>query len=162
MHEAGYKCANPRCLYPLTLDIHHLYYVSKGGSNEPDNLLPLCPTCHTEHHNGKIPTESLRAWKMVLISLNEAFDRRSISLLLTVADHEYIEEITGDGIVEYAPLAASGLIVLKPRTWKGFDGSQRTYYVARITDKGKVFVEGWKKGDQSAAIPATPPEGTAP
>src|SRR4051812_12187767 len=63
LHEAAYKCLSPRCRYPLTLEIHHLYYVSKGGSDDPANLLPLCPTCHQEHHVGKIPTDSLVAWK---------------------------------------------------------------------------------------------------
>jgi 5-methylcytosine-specific restriction endonuclease McrA len=68
LHEAGYKCSNPACRYPLTLDVHHLYYVSEGGSNLAENLLPLCPNCHTEHHHGHIPHESLRAWKMLLLA----------------------------------------------------------------------------------------------
>ena len=43
LHEAGYRCANPVCRHILTLDVHHLDYVSDGGSNTPYNLLPLCP-----------------------------------------------------------------------------------------------------------------------
>ena len=33
-------------------------------------------------------------------------------------------------------------------------------YVAALTDKGKLFVEGWKKGDQRAEIelPSSPKE----
>lgn len=84
LHEAGYKCSNPRCRYRITLDVHHVYYVSEGGSDDPANLLPLCPTCHAEHHMGRIPTESLRAWKVLLLAINEAFDRRSVDVLITV------------------------------------------------------------------------------
>ena len=38
LHEAGFKCANPCCRYPITLDLHHLHYVSEGGSDDAANL----------------------------------------------------------------------------------------------------------------------------
>ncbi|MCP5450830.1 MAG: HNH endonuclease, partial [Gammaproteobacteria bacterium] len=59
LHESGYKCSNPVCRTILTLDIHHLEYVSKNGDNTPDNLLALCPNCHALHHKGIIPDNSL-------------------------------------------------------------------------------------------------------
>jgi hypothetical protein len=167
LHEAGYKCANPCCRYPLTLDVHHLYYVSEGGSNTAENLLPLCPNCHTEHHNGIIPTESLRAWKMLLMALNEAFDRKAIDLLLTVARLTTVQWITGDGVGDYAALVSSNLIALEADQFP-YQASrscilERTVYSASLTDKGRLFVEGWKKGDQRAAIelkPASVTEGS--
>jgi len=156
LHEAGYKCSNPACRYPLTLDVHHLYYVSDGGSNQADNLLPLCPNCHTEHHNGNIPTESLRAWKMLLLALNEAFDRKAIDLLLAVAKLTTVEWITGDGVEGYAALVSSNLVTLHsdqfPYQTSRSCVLERTVYAASLTDKGKLFVEAWKKGDQRAAI----------
>src|SRR5215470_10277210 len=82
LHEAGFRCANPACRSVLTLDIHHMEYVSQEGKNEQSNLLPLCPNCHRLHHTGVIPLESVRAWKMLLLALNEAFDKRQIELLL--------------------------------------------------------------------------------
>lgn len=154
LHESGYKCANPRCRYPVTLDVHHLEYVSAGGSDAPENLLPLCPTCHAEHHRGVIPTESLRAWKMLLITLNEAFDRRSVDILLTLDRLSRVEWITGDGIPQYAALAGSDLITLRQgvHNFIGDHGLQQLLYVAELTEKGRMFVDAWKKGDQEAAI----------
>jgi hypothetical protein len=32
------------------LELHHVEFYSKGGSDEPENLIPLCPTCHTIVH----------------------------------------------------------------------------------------------------------------
>src|SRR6478752_867236 len=84
LHEAGYKCANPVCRNIITLDIHHIVYVSKSGSNAPENLLPLCGHCHDMHHAGEIPSEAIRTWKMLLLALNEAFDRRSVDILLSL------------------------------------------------------------------------------
>jgi hypothetical protein len=153
LHEAGYKCANPYCRYPLTLDVHHLHYVSEGGSGDADNLLPLCPTCHTEHHRGSVPIESLRAWKMLMLAINEAFDRRSVDLLLTIERLGKITRISGDGIVDYAPLVASGLVDIG-EVWvqEGVSIGATQTYQATLTEKGKLFIEGWKKGDQRAAI----------
>ena len=159
LHEAGYKCSNPACRYPLTLDVHHLYYVSEGGSNLAENLLPLCPNCHTEHHHGNIPTESLRAWKMLLLALNEAFDRRSIDLLLTIAGLGRIVGVSADGLPHYAGLLASNLVYLVHDFQETTAGGQQLHhslgignYAAFLTERGKLFVEGWKKGDQRAAI----------
>jgi 5-methylcytosine-specific restriction endonuclease McrA len=33
---------------------HHLVFRSKGGSNQPDNILSLCVRCHHALHNGEI------------------------------------------------------------------------------------------------------------
>jgi hypothetical protein len=161
LHESGYKCSNPACRYPLTLDVHHLYYVSQGGSDLAENLLPLCPNCHTEHHHGNVPTESLRAWKMLLLALNEAFDRRSIDLLLAIDRLGKINWLSGDGLAGYSSLFASGLVTIR-ESWEvttiggGRHSGQTLVYVATLSDKGKLFVEGWKKGDQRAAIELPP------
>jgi hypothetical protein len=144
LHEAAFKCANPRCRYPITLDKHHLEQHSEGGSDEPDNLLALCPTFHTEHHAGNIPIESLRAWKMLLVTLNEAFDRRGIDLLLALDKMGELALSGGD----CAPLVASDLIDIRSVS----NGPVVTYF-AKLNKKGKLFVEGWIAGDMSKAIP---------
>ena len=36
------------------LEVHHIIFRSRGGSNEADNLITLCHTCHKALHNGKI------------------------------------------------------------------------------------------------------------
>jgi HNH endonuclease len=83
---------------PLTLEIHHLDPVSVGGADTPDNLLCLCPNCHTMHHKGIIPVESLKTWKVLLLSLNEAFDRRAVDILLAI-DALGDVAVTGDGML---------------------------------------------------------------
>lgn len=160
LHEAGYKCANPACRHPQTLDVHHLIYVSEGGADMQENLLPLCKNCHDLHHKGDIPTESLRAWKMLLMALNAAFDRRAIDLLLTIAIKGRIESISGDGVPVYAPLVASNLVTLQERPYRTSRDVQHRYeYVVFISDRGKLFVEAWKQGDQRAAIELIPAGG---
>jgi len=37
-----------------TLNVHHIIYRSKGGSDEESNLITLCESCHTKLHQGKL------------------------------------------------------------------------------------------------------------
>lgn len=36
------------------LEVHHIIYRSNGGSDDEDNLVTLCHTCHSDLHHGKI------------------------------------------------------------------------------------------------------------
>lgn len=36
------------------LEVHHIIFRSKGGSDKEDNLITLCNTCHKDLHSGKI------------------------------------------------------------------------------------------------------------
>lgn len=44
----GYRCSV--CGMISDLEIHHKKYVSKGGDNNPDNLITLCEICHYKIH----------------------------------------------------------------------------------------------------------------
>ncbi len=172
LHEAGYKCSNPTCRTIITLDIHHLDYVSKGGSNTPSNLLALCPNCHQLHHKGHIPEQSIRAWKMLQLTLNEAFNKQSVDILLALAEIGGIT-LTGDGLLNCASLIASNLIYVDD-DWIGsekqrdeepsfFSDGFKTVdkplsigqYHITLTDKGHSLVSAWKSGNQSEAVNAT-------
>ena len=147
LHECGYKCANPVCRMVLTLHIHHLEEVSEGGDNDSGNLLALCPNCHSLHHSGVIPHSSLRAWKHVLLALNQAFDSRLIDLLLALRKLNTVIA-SGDGVLQCSQGVASGLIEVLFRV--GFDD-----YAIRLTEKGKNFLESWEAGNEEAAIGAS-------
>lgn len=65
--EAGYRCAVPTCRNILALDMHHIWEVSAGGSDDPSNLIALCPTCHALYHRGTISAESIYIYKSMLV-----------------------------------------------------------------------------------------------
>lgn len=162
LHESGYKCSNPACRMVLTLDIHHIEYVAEGGTDSQDNLLALCPNCHSLHHKGHIPRESLRAWKVLLLALNEGFDRRSVDTLLAL-DVLGGVMVWGDGLLTCASLVASGLVEVNEKDeiveTNGFFGPGKTQQVAKywveLSAKGHAFVKAWKRGDQDAAVRAS-------
>ena len=149
LHEAGYKCGNPICRTILTLDIHHLVPVGDQGTDTPENLLALCPNCHALHHRGNIPVQSLRAWKMLLLALNEALDKKSIDILLTL-EIVGMTFVSGEGVLDCASLIAAGLV---ERTTYNIGGPIPAYAIG-LTAKGHAMVTGWKSGNQSAALGA--------
>ena len=102
---------------------------------------------------------------MLLIALNEAFDRRAIDILLFLGKSTFIECVTGDGLPSYVALAASGLVTIDqhPHTIHGGGrgGEQfQMLYRIRLADKGRMFIDAWKKGDQGAAIGVIPLAGS--
>jgi hypothetical protein len=82
------------------LHVHHVEFRSLGGSDHPDNLIPLCPTCHTMLHDARragadfLSDDQLRecweAWKGIRVavpayqSLGEAASHLRVKLLMQV------------------------------------------------------------------------------
>jgi hypothetical protein len=156
LHEAGYKCANPACRTILTLDIHHLQRVSDQGADSPDNLLALCPNCHTLHHKGIIPQESIRAWKMLLLAINEAYDRKTLDLLLALERTKAVY-VSGDGLLACAALIASDLVEVGTVGLERFtarSGFEVPSYRLSLAPRGQTLLNAWKQGDQEAAVQA--------
>ena len=84
-------------------------------------------------------------------------------MLLTVARLDRIVGVTADGLPHYAGLVASNLVCLvrdfQETTADGHVGSWHLglgNYAASLTEKGRLFIEAWKKGDQRAAIELIP------
>jgi hypothetical protein len=98
----------------------------------------------------KITRESIRAWKFLLLAMNEAFDRRSVDLLLAL-DKTGFTYCSGDGLVWYSPLIASGYV--ESVTQFGTVGDPLFgHHRIGLSEKGRTFVEAWKRGDQEAAV----------
>ncbi|MFH1984746.1 MAG: HNH endonuclease [Pseudomonadota bacterium] len=76
--EAGYRCAVPTCRSILAIDLHHIVEVSQDGSDTPENLLALCPTCHALYHRGTITRGSIQKWKQDLLSVSSQDFRSKI------------------------------------------------------------------------------------
>ena len=152
--EAGYRCAVPTCRTILAIDLHHMVKVANGGSNDADNLIAICPTCHALHHRGVIPDEALRVWKGMLVSLNRAFDKDAMDLLLFLALEDRPRGFTPSDVLRFAGLIVSGLATtgeigqpsggIRVGSFAGRD------FIVELTDRGRMVVEAWKAGDREA------------
>ena len=156
--EAGYRCAVPTCRTILALDLHHILKVSEGGPNTADNLIALCPTCHALHHRKEIPQEAIRVWKGMLVTLNRAFDKDAMDMLLFLTLKEQEERpygYTSECVMSCAGLINAGLVYTETfgdqeapggylRSNSGAD------HLLRLTERGRMVVEAWRAGNVDA------------
>ena len=174
--EAGYRCAVPTCRTILALDLHHMHEVSEGGGDDLSNLIALCPTCHALYHRGTIKRESIQAWKGMLVALSAAFDHEAIDNLLFL---ERVPQgrllLSADALLRFARLIAADLVLLKEFKQLGADPRQvevrseqsteastpaialRVTFEPRLSQKGRLLIEAWKKGDREAVRQALAP-----
>jgi len=47
-----HRCQSPGCQSTHFLEIHHRTPRARGGTNDPDNLITLCSSCHAQAHRG--------------------------------------------------------------------------------------------------------------
>lgn len=64
-HELFFDRANQQCEWceePLDApEVHHIRPRSEGGTNDPENLIVLCPNCHNKADSGLISRSQLTA-----------------------------------------------------------------------------------------------------
>jgi len=136
----------------MTLELHHMIRFADGGCDDASNLIALCPNCHTRHHDGEIPMQSLKIWKQNQLALSEAFHRDAISTLLLLNKLEQLP-VSGDALLRVGELIVSGYAEIVDHRvihWNS-DGSfsVRDGYGLKLTAKGKLFTDNWINGKQS-------------
>ena len=118
------------------------------------NLIALCPTCHALYTRGTITRDAIHSWKGVLVALNQAFDKESISNLLflkRLADKGSDNlRITGDGVLQFSHLIGAGLADFQLMMQNG----PMILYSVRLSAKGDAIVNAWFSGDRSAVATA--------
>jgi len=154
LHDSGYRCGNPICRTIITLDIHHIVQVSEEGKDNPNNLLALCPNCHSLFHKKIITLESVRAWKMILVSLNNAMDKKTLELLLTLSSFKDELYISGDGILQCSPLIAGHYVDARRKSFATTTAGISVTYSVKINERGKRLLDAWKNGDQEKVVQA--------
>lgn len=50
LSQCGRCCCLCRRFLPIRLQVHHIAERCQGGTDDPDNLIALCLTCHTDVH----------------------------------------------------------------------------------------------------------------
>ena len=138
--EAGHRCAIPTCRY-IDVEVHHIVPWSKRQSHEYNNLIALCPNCHSRADKGKIDRKSLVSYKNKLRYLHDKFSNFAIDFLLE------LDKAGNDGF----QFPAVMWILVKRILDAGYchrfgessvfvNGMSVSPQVFFITDKGKKFV----------------------
>jgi hypothetical protein len=149
--EAGYRCAVPTCRTILAIDPHYIIEISEGSGYVVDNLLALCPTCHSLFHRGVIRRDSIYTWKSVLVTLGQAFDNATVDHLLFLTRPEAKSlRVSGDGVLQFSRLISAGLATFGVAMQNG----PLIVYWVTLTNKGKSLVDAWTSGNREAVARA--------
>ncbi len=61
LHRDGHKCqSGQKGTHSVKLNVHHIQFKSRKGSNQHRNLITLCTTCHENLHEGKFEIKPKR------------------------------------------------------------------------------------------------------
>ncbi len=140
--EAGHRCAIPTCRHPTT-EIAHIESYAKVRKHEYNNLIALCPNCHTRFDKGEIDKKSMLAYKSKLIFLSDRYTGYELSVL----DHLR----TLNKVIIYGQLSIKNLLdeelVINAHTICKYtynDGSTELQeFIVVLTEKGKQFIQMW-------------------
>lgn len=141
--EAGHRCAIPTCRQTTT-EIAHIEPWERVKKHEPDNLIALCPNCHTRFDKGEIDKKSTEIYKRKLIFLSDRYSKYELTVLFELSKKDRI--FIGGGKLLVIGLLDDELIKITEITcWMGEDGELDPieFYVS-LTEKGKSFIKGWK------------------
>jgi len=96
--EAKHQCS--KC-HEKTTHIHHIVSRADGGTDEYENLIVLCPTCHDNVHMEHITSDQLRLYKkrwiaacrLIEMGKHRFFDRSELRKFLEFEKTNYADRV---------------------------------------------------------------------
>lgn len=91
--EAGHRCAIPACR-ATTTEIAHILPWSEAREHAFENLIALCPNCHTRYDKGEIDRQSMGVYKRNLGLIGDRYsdaERRLLELFAQNPDLRWAE-----------------------------------------------------------------------
>jgi hypothetical protein len=90
--EAGHRCAIPTC-GQTPVEIAHIVPFSDVRQHTFDNLIALCPTCHSRFDGGQIDRVAMRCYKTNLSLLSNRYGEMERRVIQHFVDHPELSEI---------------------------------------------------------------------
>ncbi len=149
--EAGHRCAIPTCRQ-VPVEIAHIVPYAKKRDNSFDNLIALCPTCHTRFDSGQIDRQSMRQYKANLSVVSSRYSDLERRLIEHFVDNPRQDTIFLPGELQLllGYLVKDGLLEVKTKLVPAIGGSIFTNDEYYLTRAGKEFV-GHLRGNEPLA-----------
>lgn len=150
--EAGHRCAIPTCRQ-VPVEIAHIVPYAKTQNNNFENLIALCPTCHTRFDAGQIDRQSMRQYKANLSVVSSRYSDLERRLIEYFVDNPHCDTIFLPGGLQLllAYLVKDGLLEIKAKLVPGIGGgSIFTNDEYHLTIAGQEFV-GHLRGNEPVA-----------
>lgn len=157
--EAGHRCAIPSCR-ATTTEIAHIVPYSDTQDNSFENLIALCPNCHTRFDQKKeIDRLAVKMYKHNLGILNNRygeFERRLFEILAKTGERVFVLGPAGDLLVANAvkdgffqDTQVKGMEFTVNGS-HGFTKSFPMQFTYWVTDVGVAFIKRYAEGTDIA------------
>jgi len=148
--EAGHRCAIPTCR-TVPVELAHIEPYPEVRGHSFENLIALCPTCHTRYDSGDIDRLSMKGYKANLGLVSGRYgelERRILDICAT--EGALGLTLPGGWDITLMYLLRDGLLVKvgKPETFANGLPVSENYMV---TPAGHQFIKRWV-----AAEPVSP------
>lgn len=141
LHRDNYNCQLCGKKHTL-LEVHHIIWRSRGGSDDEDNLITLCHDCHSKIHDGSLTIDK----KTRKLNLKYATHMSIIRSLLLMAYPEAIEtfgfvtkenrnhlNLPKDHYIDACVIASGG---------KSFKLNNEIFYKKRVAKQDRQLCKG--------------------
>lgn len=98
--EAGHRCAIPTCRQ-TPVELAHIVPWEKVQEHTFDNLIALCPTCHTRFDNGDIDRLAMQRYKANLTIVNGRYGDLERRVLQYFVDNPLKAEVVLFGGLDF-------------------------------------------------------------
>lgn len=153
--EAGYRCAIPTCRFPITENAHIVSW-AESQEHSYENLIALCPNCHTLFDSGRIDRAAIVAYKKKLIFLNDVYSRFELDVLDHLKSHKRAL-IPGELLIKR--LIDEGIVAHEEEIMiQGFGDGEDILGIFSVvlTDKGRRLLDDWSKVDETLTYECVP------
>jgi hypothetical protein len=142
--EAGHRCAIPTCR-TVPVELAHITPYADVLEHTFENLIALCPTCHTRYDRGDIDRLSMKGYKANLAVVNGRYgemERRLLDQLAAAPEVTHFR-LPGGWDLQLWYLLKDGLVAkLNGGTVIEINGIAATDdYV--VTEAGRAFLQQW-------------------
>lgn len=138
--EAGHRCAIPVCRQ-VPIELAHIVPWHQCQEHTFENLIALCPTCHTRYDKGDIDRKSMLIYKQNLGLINSRYGDVERRLMHYFADHPNCDGVELGVDIEFSImyLLKDGLIARgEPSGIYSYGVPMRRAYL--ITAMGRDFL----------------------
>ncbi|MFJ6896849.1 HNH endonuclease [Streptomyces hokutonensis] len=149
--EAGHRCAIPTCR-TVPVELAHITPYAEVRDHTFENLIALCPTCHTRFDRGDIDRPSMRGYKANLAVVNGRYgetERRVLDLLAANPEATQLR-LPGGWDLQLWYLLKDGLLAKLQVPSLRIEGiaAAETY---AVTEAGRAFLQHWVAADPVSA-----------
>ena len=137
--EAGHRCAIPTCREP-TIEIAHIKPWTESKEHKYEELIALCPNCHTRADRGDIDRKALKIYKRILQRLTDKYERIELNVLNELRKGEQVI-FAGNMLLIIKNILDENLITYKE--WGVYAGGVPINIQLILTDEGRKFIEEW-------------------